>query len=45
MKGEEILCLKAHIKLKEKYKNIITIIAPRHIDRVQKLKIYVKLLI
>ncbi len=36
--GEEILCLKAHIKLKEKYKNIKTIIAPRHIDRVQSIK-------
>jgi 3-deoxy-D-manno-octulosonic-acid transferase len=32
--GEEDLCLNTHIKLKEKYKDIITIIAPRHIDRV-----------
>jgi len=36
--GEEILCLKTHVKLKEKYKNIKTIIAPRHIDRVQSIK-------
>ena len=35
--GEEILCLKTHLKLKEKYKKIITIIAPRHIERVQRI--------
>ena len=35
--GEEILCLKTHLKLKEKYKKIITIIAPRHIVRVQRI--------
>ena len=34
-KGEEIFCLKTHLKLKEKYKDIITIIAPRHIERVK----------
>ena len=32
-KGEELLCGKAHINIKKKYKNIITIIIPRHIDR------------
>ena len=31
--GEEILCARAHIKLKNKYKNLITVIIPRHIDR------------
>ena len=36
--GEDILCLKVHSYLKKKYKNIITIIAPRHIDRVHKIK-------
>jgi len=32
-KGEELFSLKVHKKIKEKYKDIITIIAPRHIDR------------
>ena len=36
--GEENLCLKTHKKIKEKYKDIITIIFPRHINRVQKIK-------
>ena len=35
--GEEVLCIKTHLKLKDKYKKIITIIAPRHIERVQKI--------
>ena len=33
--GEEIFCAKAHIELKKKNKNLITIIIPRHIHRVQ----------
>ena len=32
---EEILCAKSHLKIKEKYKNILTIIIPRHIDRIK----------
>jgi len=36
--GEELLCLKTHSLIKKKYKNIITIIAPRHIDRVKKIQ-------
>ena len=36
--GEDIFCLKTHLKLKKKYKNIITIIAPRHIERVKNIK-------
>ena len=32
-KGEELFSLKVHKKIKEKYANILTIIAPRHIDR------------
>ena len=32
---EEILCAKSHLKIKEKYKNVLTIIIPRHIDRVK----------
>ena len=36
--GEEIFCIKTHLKIKEKIKDIITIIAPRHIDKVKKIK-------
>ncbi len=36
--GEEIFCLKTHLKIKEKVKDVITIIAPRHIDKVYKIK-------
>ena len=35
---EEILCAKSHLKIKENYNNVFTIIIPRHIDRVQKIK-------
>jgi len=35
---EEELCLKAHISLKLKYPNIITIIIPRHINRITKIE-------
>ena len=35
--GEEIFCAKAHIELKKKIKNLITIIIPRHIHRVKKI--------
>jgi 3-deoxy-D-manno-octulosonic-acid transferase len=31
--SEELICAKAHIKLKKKYKNLITIIIPRHVQR------------
>ena len=34
---EEILCAKSHINVKKEYKNILTIIIPRHIDRVNKI--------
>ena len=36
--GEEIFCLNTHKILKEKFGKIITIIAPRHIDRVKKIQ-------
>ena len=36
--GEEIFCLKTHLNLKKNYKNIITIIIPRHINRSNKIK-------
>jgi len=32
--NEEILSVKTHLKIKEKYNDIVTIIVPRHIDRV-----------
>ena len=34
---EEILCAKSHLIIKKKYNNILTIIIPRHIDRVKKI--------
>ena len=37
-KGEELFCLNTHIQLKEKIQDIFTIIAPRHIDRVNEIK-------
>ena len=35
--GEEIICSKVHISLKKKYKNLLTIIIPRHIHRVHEI--------
>ncbi len=35
---EDLFCLKTHLKLKEKFKDIVTIIAPRHIERSKKIK-------
>jgi 3-deoxy-D-manno-octulosonic-acid transferase len=35
--GEEIICSKVHLYLKKKYKNLLTIIIPRHIHRVNKI--------
>ena len=35
--SEEIFCLKTHILLKKKYKNLLTIIVPRHIDRIENI--------
>ncbi len=37
-KGEEEFCLEVHKILNEEFKNIITIIAPRHIQRVDEIK-------
>ena len=37
-KNEEIFCGNVHKKLKKKYKNLLTIIIPRHIDRVKNIK-------
>jgi len=33
--SEEMFCAKTHLKLKKTYENILTIIIPRHIDRVK----------
>ena len=38
-KEEETFCLKTHLKLKEKFKDVLTIIAPRHIDRSLDIKL------
>ena len=34
---EEIFCAKVHLALKKTHKNILTIIIPRHIDRIEKI--------
>ena len=36
--GEELFCGKVHANLKKKYKNIITIIIPRHVNRATEIK-------
>ena len=36
--SEEIICTEAHLKIKKDYNNILTIIIPRHIDRVKTIK-------
>ena len=36
--SEEIFCGKIHKELKKKYKNLLTIIIPRHIERVHSIK-------
>ena len=36
--NEEKICAETHKKLKSKYKNLLTIIIPRHIHRVEKIK-------
>ena len=36
--SEEIICAEAHLKIKKNYNNILTIIIPRHIDRVKIIK-------
>lgn len=37
-KEEEILCINTHLKIKKVYKNIVTVIAPRHIGRSKNIK-------
>jgi len=38
-KGEDIFCLKTHLELKKKIRNLRTIIAPRHVDRSNEIKL------
>jgi 3-deoxy-D-manno-octulosonic-acid transferase len=40
--NEEIFCAKAHIKLKKRIKNLITIIIPRHVHRVKEIIVEIK---
>jgi len=35
--SEETFCAKTHLELKKTYGNILTIIIPRHIDRIKKI--------
>ena len=35
--SEELLCAKSHTEIKEKYKNVLTIVIPRHVDRVKRI--------
>ncbi len=35
--NEELFCAKTHIELKKKFKNLLTIIIPRHVDRVKEI--------
>tara|TARA_B100001540_G_scaffold316152_1_gene345263 strand:- start:106 stop:1353 length:1248 start_codon:yes stop_codon:yes gene_type:complete len=37
-KGEELFCGKVHANLKKKYKNIISVIIPRHVHRAEEIK-------
>ena len=37
-KDEDLFCLKTHMKLKESFSDIITIIAPRHVERSNEIK-------
>ncbi len=37
--SEEILCGMSHLKIKSKHNNVLTIIIPRHINRIEKIKL------
>ena len=36
--SEEIFCAKVHIELRKKYKNLLTIIIPRHVERAKSIE-------
>ena len=38
-KGEDIFCLKTHLQVKKKHKNITTVIIPRHIERSKSIEL------
>ena len=38
-KDEDVFCLKTHLSLKKKLGDMVTIIAPRHVERSEKIKI------
>jgi 3-deoxy-D-manno-octulosonic-acid transferase len=40
--GEEIICANTHLVLKKKYKNLLTLIIPRHIHRVNEIVAEIK---
>tara|TARA_E500000178_G_scaffold348849_1_gene404701 strand:+ start:2644 stop:3915 length:1272 start_codon:yes stop_codon:yes gene_type:complete len=35
--GEDLFCLKTHLRIRKRYKDIITIIIPRHIDKTKNI--------
>ena len=37
-KEEDLFCIKTHLQLKKNYKDVKTLLAPRHLDRVKKIK-------
>ena len=37
-RGEEEICLNVHLQLKKKFKNLVTILAPRHITRAKEIE-------
>ena len=37
-RGEEVICLKAHREIKNIYPELVTIIIPRHINRISEIK-------
>ena len=37
-RGEDKICFKTHINLRKKYRDILTIIAPRHLEKVEEIK-------
>ncbi len=40
--GEDIICLKSHLKLKKIYKNVVTILIPRHVQRSKNISLICK---
>ena len=37
-KGEDFFCIKTHLKIKEKFRDIVTIVAPRHVERSKEIE-------